>query len=390
MKNIKQFHTDSEYYTKEDFEELTDEQKQSVKWEEIEEYRRKYTFELPLLAKDGKNVKITQTPWILQKEIRLISEFSHSQALMLTDISTKYSSSTLLADISLKSFVSEIHWLLNNNDNDKNLSSSRTIIENLVNKTDDPVSDDDLQVLAFYDKFENITSKLVLPREMYKLFYGKQKVWPQKLDDVNSSIIDTIKSDKIYSILTKISALIYSVLSNDMFNEKSYEIMVLSLISISRNSYKGEILKGISFFKTLEYFKIDLYKAVEDARSHDHDLTFVTTKMIDILMYSLRLSREEIETFIKDEERYNSLTSKDKNQNYKAILSSNPELSIKQAKFYIAHCDVKINYTLKDFQEYFSSSYETSRYSLEKLVELGFYKKKKIGKKFVYNAIRQK
>ncbi len=386
MKNVKQFHTDLYYYTKEDFEELSDSEKQSLKWEDIQSYRDKYTFELPLLTRTGESVKITQTPWILQKEIRLISEFSHSQAIMLTEISSKYASSTLLSNISLKSFVSEIHWLLNN----ENSSVSRTVIENLVNKTDDPVTKEDENILDYYEKFEEITKKLVLPREVCKLFYKRKQVWPQKLDDVNTSMVDTLKSDKINSILTKTSVLIYSILSNDMYGELSYEVMVLSLISVSRNSYKGEILKGISFFKTLEYFKIDLYKAVEDAREHGNDLTFVTLKLVDILMYSLRLSSEEIETFIKDEEKYNSLTTKDKNQSYKAILSAHPELSVKQAKFYVNHCDLKINYTLKDFQDYFLSSYETSRYSLDKLVELGFYKKKKIGKKFVYNAIRQK
>ncbi len=386
MKNIKQFHTDLYYYTKEDFEELTDSEKSSLSWDDIQSYRDKYTFELPLLTKTGEHVKITQTPWILQKEIRLISEFSHSQAVMLTDISSKYASSTLLSNISLKSFVSEIHWLLNNEDS----SVSRTVIENLVNKTDDPITKDDELILDYYEKFEEITAKLVLPREVCKLFYKRKQIWPQKLDDVNTSMVDTLKSDKINSILTKTSVLIYSILSNEMYGDLSYEVMVLALISVSRNSYKGEILKGISFFKTLEYFKIDLYKAVEDAREHGNDLTFVTLKLIDILMYSLRLSSEEIETFIKDEEKYNSLTTKDKNQSYKAILSAHPELSIKQAKFYVNHCDLKINYTLKDFQDYFLSSYETSRYSLDKLVELGFYRKKKIGKKFVYNAIRQK
>ncbi len=388
MKNIKQFHTDAEYYTKDDYTSLPEKDKKGVEWIDVMEYRQKYTFELPLLSFKKTPVKLTQTPWILQKEIRLISSFSHSQAIMLTDLSSRYASATLLADISMKSFVSEIHWLLNNNN--KKTVISRTIIENLVNKTDDPVTKDDKDILKLYDKFESITKKLTLPREIAKTFFGISNVDEDKFGDVNASLVDTIRSDKISSILTKSASLIYSVLEADMFGDRTYEVMVLSLISLARNSYKGEILKGVSFFKTLEYFEADLYKAVQDAKFHAGDLTFVTLKLIDILMYSLRLSTEQIESFIKDEERYNSLTTKDKNMNYKAILSSHPELSIKQSKFYVNHCDLKINYTLKDFQDYFGSSYETSRYSMEKLVELGFYKKKKIGKKFVYNAIRQK
>ncbi len=387
MKNVKQFHTDVEYYNKEDFEALLPEEKKNLTWKDVLEYREKFEFEIPLVNSDNKNVTLTQTPWILQKEIRLISEFSNSQAIMLTDISTRYASAPLLSDISLKSFVNEIHWLLNST---SETPVSRTVIENLVNKTDEPENKDEEAIVELYELFEKITTELTLPTEIHKIFFKKLKPLNQKLTEINTSIVQTVKSDRINSILTKTATLIYGLLSNDMFGDKTYEVMVLSLISISRNSYKGEILKGVSFFKTLEYFKADLYKAIEDVQLHNDDLTYLTLKLINILMYSLKLSSEQIETFIKDEERYNSLTTKDKNQNYKAILSSHPELSVKQAKFYVNHSDVKINYTLKDFQEYFSSSYETSRYSLDKLVELGFYKKKKIGKKFYYNAIKQK
>ncbi len=387
MKNIKQFHTDSEYYTKIAYSELEEDKKQGVPWADVVAYREKYTFEIPLLCENKKYVTLTQTPWILQKEIRLISAFSQAQAVMLTDLSSRYASATLLSDISLKSFVNEIHWLLNK---DSKANVSRTIIENLVNKTDEPTNPEEKNILKLYDKFESITKKLTLPREIAKMFYNINSIDEKKFGDINASIVDTIRSDKINSILTKTSSLIYGVLANNMYGDKSYEIMVLSLISLSRNSYKGEILKGVSFFKTLDYFKNDLFKAISDVKSHNNDLTFLTLKLSEILMYSLMLSSDQIETFIRDEERYNSLTTKDKNQSYKAIMSSYPNLSVRQAKFYVNHCDLKINYTLKDFQEYFGSSYETSRYSLEKLVEAGFYTKKKIGKKYVYNAIRQK
>ncbi len=387
MKNIKQFHTDSEYYTKIAYSELEEDKKQGVPWVDVVAYREKYTFEIPLLCENKKYVTLTQTPWILQKEIRLISAFSQAQAVMLTDLSSRYASATLLSDISLKSFVNEIHWLLNK---DSKANVSRTIIENLVNKTDEPTNPEEKNILKLYDKFESITKKLTLPREIAKMFYNINSIDEKKFGDINASIVDTIRSDKINSILTKTSSLIYGVLANNMYGDKSYEIMVLSLISLSRNSYKGEILKGVSFFKTLDYFKNDLFKAISDVKSHNNDLTFLTLKLSEILMYSLMLSSDQIETFIRDEERYNSLTTKDKNQSYKAIMSSYPNLSVRQAKFYVNHCDLKINYTLKDFQEYFGSSYETSRYSLEKLVEAGFYTKKKIGKKYFYNAIRQK
>lgn len=389
MKNLKKFHTDEDYYTKAEFSTLSEKKTKGTTWKEVSEYREKFTFEIPLINSKKNFVKLTQTPWILQKEIRMISLFSKSQASMLTDLSYRYSSSTLMSEISAKSLVSETHWLLNSDGTNKS-TISRTVIENLANKTDEPTNKDERDIVELFEKLELITSKITLPREIAKIFFGIDEINEQKFDDINASIVEVMRSDKINSVLTKMASLIYAILENDLFGEKSYEIMVLSLLSLARNSYKGEVLKGISLFKTLDYFRADLFKSVEDAKVHGGDLTYITLNIIDILLYSLRLSTEQIETFIKDEERYNSLTTKDKNLNYKAVLSAHPELSLRQAKFYVNHSDTKINYTLKDFQEYFGSSYETSRYSLEKLVELGFYKKKKIGKKFVYNAIRQK
>lgn len=389
MKNIKKFHTDSEYYNENEFKNLTEKEKEGVTWKEITEYRDKYTFELPLLFEGKKYTKITQTPWILQKEIKLISLFSTSQAEMLIELSSKYSSATLLADMSLKSFVNEIHWLLNSEIKSNSLVS-RSIIENLVNKSDEPKSKEEENIIEVYEKFEKISENLTLPMEIAKMFFKKNISSEKGMQDVNSSLVDIIRSDKINSMLTKIGSLMYAIISNNLFGDKSYEVMVLSVLSLARNSYKSEILKGVSFFKTLDYFKADLYKSIDDVKTSGGDLTYITLKLIDILRYSLNLSSEQIIKFIENEEKFNSLTSKDKNISYKAILAEYPLLSSKQAKFYVNHCDQKINYTLKDFQEFFGSSYETSRYSLEKLVELEFYKKKKIGKKFVYNAIRQK
>ena len=78
---------------------------------------------------------------------------------------------------------------------------------------------------------------------------------------------------------------------------------------------------------------------------------------------------------------------RDKNISKEKILLSHPSLSKKQAEFLISCNEKGNNYTLSHFQKQTHSSYETSRYSLEQLVELGFYKKDKIGKKFVYTCL---
>ncbi len=387
MKNVKTLHTDESYLSKSEYNKLSNSEREDKTWEDVLEYRQKFTFEIPLLFDKGTYIHLTQTPWILQKEIRLISSYSEVQAIMLESISERYSSTSILSDISLKSAVNEIHWLLNEGGKP---TFSRSVIEGLVDGNDDPDTDEDKLVLDIYDKLEKIINKLTLPREIAKLFYGFEKFEDKKFEDIHASIVDTIKSDKIASIVTKASALVYSIISNNMFGDNTYEVMVLSLISLSRNSHKGEVLKGVSFFKMLDYFKYDLNKAVQETTNDGGDLTYVVMKLIEILMYSLRLSSENVESFIKDEERYGSLTAKDKNLNYKSIIRTNPNITTKQAKFFVHHCDPKISYNNQDFQKFFGSVYETARYSMDNLAKHGFYKKKKAGHIYVYNAIKQK
>lgn len=71
----------------------------------------------------------------------------------------------------------------------------------------------------------------------------------------------------------------------------------------------------------------------------------------------------------------------------KKLLEMYPRLSKKQAHFYASHCQIGLHYTIEDFQQFEHSVYETARTSMDALANLGFYKKEKINKKFVYTPI---
>ena len=66
---------------------------------------------------------------------------------------------------------------------------------------------------------------------------------------------------------------------------------------------------------------------------------------------------------------------------------THPQLSERQIAFVQQHHQQDFYYTLKNYQLLFDCSYETARNAMNELVDLGFYKKCKVGKKFVYRAV---
>lgn len=386
MKNQKQDHTDREYLTKQELRKDKSFDFSDDLWNEVLEYREKYRFEIPLMINSKKKAFITQTPWILQKEIKVLSGFSKIQQEMLKSVSSRYSSGTLLDDIFNKSAIADIHWILNYGS--KRNVVSRIVIDNIVLNNDEAKTAEEKKILSIFDNIKLICNEKVRsPRSIAKKFFNLDI--EKKYENIHHSLIDTIMTDKIYSLITKASSIAYSLLTNDMFGEQTYEVMVLSLMSLFRNSYMSSILNGISFFKTFEFFRFEISKTADKARKNNGDITYLTQLFNTILMYFAKLSTEQIENYIKNEVRYNSLSTRDKNRNAKVIMEQNPEISSKQALFFIEHSDPRAAYTISDFQKDVGSSYETSRYSLDNLVEHGFYKKEKVGKKYVYKAVRQ-
>lgn len=61
-----------------------------------------------------------------------------------------------------------------------------------------------------------------------------------------------------------------------------------------------------------------------------------------------------------------------------------PFLSTKQIEFYCTHQRAFYYYTVTDYAKWHHCSNETARTSLNELVQLGWYKKQKVGKKYVY------
>jgi hypothetical protein len=71
----------------------------------------------------------------------------------------------------------------------------------------------------------------------------------------------------------------------------------------------------------------------------------------------------------------------------KKLLEVHPQLKKKEAHFYAGHCTIGLHYTIEQFKIGEGTVYETARTSMDDLAGRGFYKKEKIGNKFVYSPI---
>jgi hypothetical protein len=147
------------------------------------------------------------------------------------------------------------------------------------------------------------------------------------------------------------------------------------------------------------------------------DLTYYLNYAMPYLVKEEELLRDEINNQLKiDEDNYNAYIANKPSENNDVIvddiISDNqalpqfpqsnvenidelvrklrevyPDLKKKEAHFYASHCTVGLNYTIEQFKVYENSVYETARYSMDHLAMKGFYRKFKLGNKFVYTPL---
>lgn len=82
----------------------------------------------------------------------------------------------------------------------------------------------------------------------------------------------------------------------------------------------------------------------------------------------------------------NQLKQIEQKSDFNELMYQYPQLKKYQIEFYLDHHEPGFYYTIEQFIEYSDVCYETGRCALKQLVDLGFYRMMKLGKKFVYTA----
>ncbi len=125
---------------------------------------------------------------------------------------------------------------------------------------------------------------------------------------------------------------------------------------------------------------IDMEEIIDKIHSADTDLDVTSAFLSLLVMLRLKLSDEMIS--LKRNEQLSPLDQDEVN-----LCERYPMLQKESIAFYVRHRKLHHYYTLQDYMKEADVCYETARYSMEKLVELKWYQKQKIGKKFVYFII---
>lgn len=81
-----------------------------------------------------------------------------------------------------------------------------------------------------------------------------------------------------------------------------------------------------------------------------------------------------------DSTRYDEAKSID----FDELVEQYPMLNREQIGFFVQHHKLNHYYTIQDYMKFCHVCYETARYSLDKIVDQKWYRKQKMGKKFVY------
>lgn len=121
--------------------------------------------------------------------------------------------------------------------------------------------------------------------------------------------------------------------------------------------------------------------SMEELMDHTAHLTNdldVTSNFLSLLSY-LRLKFSDEMLLLKGKKPVSPLT-----MDVAELCERYPMLQKESVEFYVKHRRLHHYYTLREYMESSGVCYETARYSMEKLVNLHWYQKQKIGKKFVY------
>ena len=74
-------------------------------------------------------------------------------------------------------------------------------------------------------------------------------------------------------------------------------------------------------------------------------------------------------------------------QNKDDLIAHYPELKEYQIAFYEQHHELGVYYSISQFQDFCHTSYETSRQAMELMVDLELYRRRKIGKRYMYTSV---
>lgn len=369
-------------------------------WQEIIEYRRLYSTIVKFENAPNEWSYIVQTPPLITHEAKAMSELASLQNKVYQKVMMAIDSKIKINDLKNTNLSKQITLILKD---ENHLINNSTVLDLINNKRE---AKNETEELAFriYRAFRKIEQEQISPKEINKILTNvsgglrtsniefinettnqKEMIGYDKaqINDVYKNIELVYNSDDIMPLMK--SAINYFVINNGIiFDDKGELTSILMFYSlISKMGFKN-IAPLLNFVEVIKKFESNFKKSFSNAKKYGGDLTYIYVTMIDLLKHSIRETHNNIEDNVITVKESN-YSIREQTLNAKDIVSRHPGITMKQAMFFINHSERDRSYTINDFKDFCRTSYETSRYSMDKLVQFGYYKKIKMGKKFIYN-----
>lgn len=151
-------------------------------------------------------------------------------------------------------------------------------------------------------------------------------------------------------------------------------IQLYMISNITHDELRNEamlcVLKTYGYAHHYELFREVVEVVYADPFDRDHTLPF--------LNYLEQCSMKNQQKML--------LFSQEKQLNETDLLLLHPAMSAKQCHFFVHHREYAKYYRIEDYMKQENCSYETARSHMQAMVNVGWYSKLKIGKKFVFTV----
>ncbi len=371
-------------------------------WPKFIEYRKKIGKKVPLLDQLGENFWLCPTPY--QEQLDIIEKHAKHTAYSYIDAIFKKvpkSEKALIMDALIdEAFNSSVI---------EGAFSTKKRSKELIEKQIKPVNVSEQMILNNYKALEYVLENIhkeidentVL--EVYRIItqhtLDKESICEKYRDDsvivwdytnqrtiyegpphtevqpMMDDLIHFIQSKQNLHPVEKASIIhFYFVYTHPFFDGNGRTARVFQYMYLLQHGY--EFFKFFSISTVINEQKNKYYKAIQNTEDNSSDLTyfieFNIKMMIDSIINVLsRLGKEYGRLLIFDYLERNVIL-----------------LTIRQRKCLAYFIKTERNYiTISEYEKKYKISYETARKDLNRLEEIGLFKKRKVGKKYIYKFI---
>jgi len=366
----------------------------STFWDELVEERKKTLTEVPLADQNGHYFWFNVTEKIAEN-INSIDKIATRD--ILEHVPSEISASVILDSLIDEAYYSSViegafstkrrtEELVNNKLEPEN-KSERMILNNyfalsyILENLSSPINEETIlniytiltkDTLEADDIVEKYRNDFVGVWDQKKLCYTYEAPHHTKVQELMDSLIDFINNNDTFPPLIKACIIhFYFVYIHPFFDGNGRTARAISYMYLLKQGY--DFLKFFSISSLIQEERRKYYESIENTENYESDLTYFIDYYLSMITKSL-----------------NRVLEKFKKEFGKKIIKTLLQrtgiiLNIRQNKIINHYISIDKNtLSIEEYKKKYKISYETARTDLQELATLGFFQKRKVGKKFIF------